>query len=612
MFSLRSVSQMRSPDAALESVWPRIAIGSRVSWYAIGLGCSLGLAFGLRLVGLTWGFPHEFHVDEELVVNLSQRFKGSGSLNPESSSYGALPLYLLAFASAAATQTISFLQTLLPMPIHSAPPLYVARLLSALESLATVWLTAELGRRLFGRSIALVTALLLGVCLLPVREAHFGTVDTLLLALVTLALLLGERIARRGLWKNYFQVSVAIALAAATKIVALLVLAPIALAHGWKEITGREMPLRIQWKRHLQALLVVTVLVTVLWLALNPYLLLDPDIYFNLDRNDSLHTQSLVVRGQLPVLYTLQFANETPYLYVITNLLRSAMGLPLEILALAGAGYSLWRLLCSLKFFDLARAKSIHSSETTNFADAYLLCWLFMYFFIAGSWHAQFVRYALPLIPVLCLLASRLLVDLWNGGRTARALSVALGVGVFAASLGYTLAYLQIYREPDVRLTTVAWLKGHVPAGSSILVEKDEAVFLHRSEYRKGYGLWDTDFHWRIWNPYEIDGVKSVRYQAPAVSAARTRAYLQSLLTTDYIVLSPSWRNRFLAAPELFPAQAEFYKNLFSENSGYRLMRSFKVNPRLGPLVWSDDDAEITFRMFDHPDVYVFARDAAR
>jgi 4-amino-4-deoxy-L-arabinose transferase-like glycosyltransferase len=487
----------------------------------------------------------------------------------------------------------------------------VARLLSALESLATVCLTAELARRLFGRSVAILTALFLAISLLPVREAHFGTVDSLLVALVMLTLLLGERLARRGSWRDYLNVSVALALAAATKIIALLAFAPIVLAHAWKQIDRSEpSPARRGARSGLVRLLFIVATVGAIWLALNPYALLDPQIYWDLDRNSSLRTQSLVVRGELPVLYTLHFINETPYWYVIADLLRWGMGLPLELLALAGVGYSLWRLLRSMGF---GGKKTEQEQATAAFADAYLLSWLLIYVLVVGSWYAQFVRYALPLVPVLCLLAGRLVVALWQrGSGVARIVSAALAVSVFVSSLGYTVAYLQIYRRPDVRIAATEWLKRHVPAGSSILIEKDEALFLHRNEYRKAYGLTDDRYRWQVWNPYEIDGVKSVRYQPPAVSEARTRAYLETLLTTDYVVISQAWRDRFLAAAARFPAQAEFYRDLFGEKKAYRLARAFNVHPQLGPLIWPDDGAEMTFRLFDHPTIYVFSRDAER
>jgi hypothetical protein len=183
-----------------------------------------------------------------------------------------------------------------------------------------------------------------------------------------------------------------------------------------------------------------------------------------------------------------------------------------------------------------------------------------------------------------------------------------VSAGVFAAGLAYTLAYLGIYRGPDVRLATAAWLRGTAPAGSSILVEKDEGLFFHREEYRKAYGL--SGYRWQVWNPYEIDGVKSVRYQAPAVSPDQTSAHLERLLTTDYVVISSFWRERFMAAAERFPAQVDFYRRLFDQQAGYHLVRIFSSHPRLGSFIWRDDSSEITFRLFDHPTIYVFARDS--
>jgi hypothetical protein len=610
MLIFRPISHTPSADVALPTAPPQAVLRSRIDWYTAGLAGSLALALGLRVSGLTWGFPHRFHIDEDFVLSVTEslieRFSATGSLKPEVTSYGALPLYLLALASTLASQVISAAQTIVPLPIHSAPPLYVARLLSALEGLATVWLTAELARRLFGRSVALLTALFLGVCLLPVREAHFGTVDTLLVALISLTLLSGEQIARRGARTDYVNAGVTLALAASTKVVGLLLLAPLVVAHVYHRAQRAESsPVSARTQGGLAGLVWMMIVAGAVWLALNPYILLDPDIYLDLDRNSSLRTQGLVVQGQLPVLYTLQFANVIPYLYVITNLLRWGMGLPLEILALCGITYGLWRVLSS------ARAR--HASEgkwpAAVFADVFLLSWLLAYFVVLGSSYAQFIRYALPLTPVLCLLSSRLLVDLCRSpSRAVRALGIAAAAGVFASSLIYTLGYLAMYQKPDVRVTASAWLKRHVPAESSILVEKDETLFLHRNDYRKAYGLSEYPYRWQLWNPYEVDGVKSVRYQAPSVSEERTRAHLAALLTADYIVVGSMWRERFLAAPALFPAQAEFYQRLFNGDAGYRLMRTFRVQPKLGLWVWSEDDSELTFRLFDHPTVFVFAR----
>jgi len=586
-------------------------------------GAVLLLALLLRLVGLTWGFPHSFNVDESHVVylasQLAQRFAQTGSLDPQASSYGALPLYLLALSTALADQALAWLKTLMATPFDSAPMLYIGRLLAALSSTATVGLTMALAARLYrhptdeagGRRVALGSGLLLAICLLPVREAHFGTVDSLLVALMMLALLLGERLARRGAWRDYALAGAAVALAMSVKIGAGLLAAPLLAAHLAQ--TRRQLNRPASWG--IPQLLLCGLVVVGLWLALNPYAVLNPATYFDLDRNDSVRTQGLVVAGSLPVLYTAQFDGTPRFLYALTNWLRYGFGLPLTALSLAAVGGGFWRLW-QARGRRPAAGKPHAIAPTASerppawFADAYILTWLLAYTVVAGGAYAKFIRYALPLAPPLCILGGRLLAAWWAGWHPAapkrgwqtmsgRALALILA----GAGLLHTLAYVQIYRQPDARLQAVSWIQQQAPAGASILVEKDEGLLLHKAESE--YGL--TGYNWRVWNPYEVDGVTSVRYLAPAVSPGQTAAYLDSLLTTDYVIVGNSWAERFTAAAARFPAQAAFYRRLFAGESGYRLVKTFRVIPQLGPWAWDDSGAELTFRLFDHPAVFIFA-----
>ncbi len=575
----------------------------RHGWFGLALGGAIVLAVVLRAIGLTWGFPHSLNVDEAHVVylasQLTARFQASGSLDPQASSYGALPLYLLALATGLAEQALLWLKSFLPIPFDSAPMLYVGRLLSLLASTATVVLTAALAGRLFGRGVAWLSALLLAVSLLPVREAHFATVDSLLVAGSALTLWLGVGIAQRGAWRDYLATGLALALAMATKIGAVVLLAPILVAH----LSAVWAPPR-QLTRHWARLLALGLTAVAVWLLLNPYALLDPAGYFDLDRNDSVRTQGLVVRGDLPVLYTLQFEGTRPYLYALTNWLPWGLGVPLEAAAVLGVGYSAWRVVRPRTGGGL----SPQGVTPGWFADAYLLAWLLAYFMTTGGWYAKFIRYALPLIPVLCLLAGRLLADAWTRAGARGRWAVALAAGAVAlSSLAYTAGYVGLYVQPDTRLAAAAWIRANIPAGASVLVEKDEGIFMH--EAGELYGL--DDRNWRVWNPYQIDGVASARYQAPPVSEAQTRAYLQQLLTTDYVIVGTSWAERFRAGAARFPAQAEFYARLFAGDAGYRLIQTFQVYPHLGPLTWPDDTAELTFRLFDHPTIYVFKKAGA-
>ncbi|MGB3218411.1 MAG: hypothetical protein WBD79_13525, partial [Anaerolineae bacterium] len=123
----------RLQSRTAELVWRLLSL-IRIARFSLLTGGILLLALLLRLVGLTWGFPHSFNVYESHVVylasQLAQRFAQTGSLDPQASSYGALPLYLLALSTALADGALTWLKTLVALPFDSAPMLYVGRLLA--------------------------------------------------------------------------------------------------------------------------------------------------------------------------------------------------------------------------------------------------------------------------------------------------------------------------------------------------------------------------------------------------------------------------------------------------------------------------------------------------
>jgi len=91
----------------------------------------------------------------------------------------------------------------------------------------------------------------------------------------------------------------------------------------------------------------------------------------------------------------------------------------------------------------------------------------------------------------------------------------------------------------------------------------------------------------------------------PAVVRERLYASLEGV---DYIIISNTWMERFLSLPEEFPAEFEFYSRLQEGTLGFRLVKVFKVYPEFLGVRIVDDAAELSFRIFDHPAVYVFKR----
>ncbi|MDH7486795.1 MAG: glycosyltransferase family 39 protein [Anaerolineae bacterium] len=577
------------------------------------LALVLLLAAAARFYGFTWGRPYALHVDESyvlsLVYRLARQWASEHSLNPHASSYGTLPLYLLLLVQQAARLIVALLGA--AFGVDSVPLLYLGRLISALLGTATVGLIYDLGRRLYSRAAGLLGAGFLALAVLAVRECHFYTVDTMLVFWVTLAIWAGALVRQRGRWRDVLAYGVCMALAMSTKIVAALLVVPLLVAIMTSPVAGgmpsgpsEDCGLRnAEWgmenrpsiTRHRRSpkqavvyALLGLVLALLVWLVLNPYAVLDYGNYFNFDHNDDLLVQAAVVQGTLRPLYTLHFEGTPPYLYMITNWLPWSLGWPLEVLALAGLLYAMLR--------------AVRGAQ----GDWLVLAWLLPYLLVAGSWYAKFIRYALPLVPLLCLLAGRLAVDMYRKaqGWPARAVVGLLATGVLAASLFYVLAYLHIYAYPDTRVQALRWIRQHVSPGATILVERDFALQLDKMEtlYRIG------DYRLTVLDHYNIAGVEGVLFQAPEVSAERKRHAIQSMLVTEFVILGDTWRERFLPLRGEYPAEAAFYEALFSGEAGYKLIAAFEAHPQLGPWTINDDTAEQSFRLFDHPRIYVFAR----
>ena len=125
-----------------------------------------------------------------------------------------------------------------------------------------------------------------------------------------------------------------------------------------------------------------------------------------------------------------------------------------------------------------------------------------------------------------------------------------------------------------------------------------------------------------IWDPvgerhdyFRLFGLDTYRYlYDPRHSPEAKRSYIeQRLALADYIVMDDTYVQFY----EHLPASEhgvvkQYYEDLFAGRLGFRLMRTFKVYPRLGGVDINDDGAELTFRLFDHPRVFVFMRSRPR
>ena len=541
--------------------------------FCLVLGCALRFA-GLTRGDTSFVLPgpdqpagdrafYHFHPDETTLVQAA--LNPIDPFAPELTRYGTLPVYLL-------RGILELNQVLLGRDFKSQESpddvryVYItARILAALASCLTLYLVWLAGIRWFGEITGLFAVFIAAVAPLAIQLAHFYTVDGLftLLVLAAVHALLNalEKDDRR--W--FVWAGVLIGLSGAVRLIGL--------STGLVLLAGHLIR-----KRHVKAVLDhrlwMAGLASVLaLLALQPFLVTDRDQIFQSDLGYALS----IAGGDLHA-WSLFDVHTVPFLYHWTDLWPLGVGWPLTILFILGISLGLLK---------------------TNHHKGLILLWAGIYFAAIGGLHTKPIRYLLPLLPLLALLAADFCVWFIGSARFVRVRKLAVGIcaAVFLYSALYGAAFAGIYIREDSRIQAARWINEHVPARSSIGLER--GAFSMR-------GMIDPE-------KYSIGAFPALLlFQFRGFATCRGELYWleKQLASLDYLAITDVNRyQHFTAVPELIPGGAAFYEALVEGELGFDLVRRFKNYPTIGGLEFRDDGSEPTFTGFDHPAVMVFRKD---
>jgi YYY domain-containing protein len=564
---------------------------------AVPVALSLILFLGgfLRFTGRNWDEGQYLHPDERFLTmvatgiswpgSISEYFDSARSpLNPYNYEsfptfiYGTFPLFLGKLVGDLTGNNVYG-------NFHLA-----ARSLSATFDLLTILLVFLVGRRLFGAGIGLVAALLQSLTVLNIQLAHFGTFDTFVttfcLATFYFALLANDR----GRWWDFTLAGIFAGLAIATKLSALPILAVVALPlveqlrqHGpdayWRRTAKRGLPVLLG---------VALAVITAVWTfrISQPYAFAGPSPFdFSLDSRWTLDVERwrVVQSGESDPPPSTQWANRTPLLFVVDNLVRWGMGPALGITALIALGLGLVRLLTARRWPPTWMV--------------ILIGWPLFHIVYYGFAFLKTMRYLVPAYPFLVLLAAAALVGLSQRGvrrTTSRwrweSLPLLIMVG---ATAFYAFAFTSIYTTPTTRVAASEWIYENVPAGSFVLAEHwDDGVPLALPG-SPGPGI--------------FVGQQLELYHAD--NAEKLGQMLIQLENADYIFITS---NRLYGSipriPERYPMTIEYYRMLFSGELGFDLVQTFTSRPELLGIEFNDDNAEEAFTVYDHPKVLIFEK----
>jgi hypothetical protein len=415
-------------------------------WAWPALAGVLTVAICLRVWGVAQGLPYVYNLDEsDHFVPHAVAMFGHG-LNPHYFANPPALTYLLHlvfgvwFGGAGGVARA-----------HAQHPedLYVlARVITAALGTAAVWLLYLLGSRLFGRGVGLLAAAIEAVAFLPVFYGHLALNDVPALAPLTLSLFGAAGVLRRGRALDYLIAGVGLGLACATKYTAGIVLLPLLAAIASRYLQREGEPPGGGPSAPAGIAIAAGGALAAFVLA-NPYSLLD----YHAFHRGLVHQSTLSGEAQ------------------------GKLGAPRG----GGLPYYLWSLTWGLGWVPalaaLGGALSVWRSERR-------LGWLLVpapivFLLFMGLQGRYFGRWLLPILPILCLLAAVFalqLAELLAARLRRRPRMRPLLIGLAAAALCaqgavYSVHASLVLSRADTRNLTRAWMVGHVPAGSRIVVE---------------------------------------------------------------------------------------------------------------------------------------------
>ncbi len=322
-----------------------------------------------RLWALGFGLPHPAaRPDEEAVGAMAGSYYDG---NFEQTIFTYPPLFILVVAGALwivsrdVSSTLSWMNIRLGLSDPStAAERIVARFLSAAAGVASVWLLFRIGTRLFGRPTAFVAAACLALAFLHVRDSHFGVTDVPMTCMVLVGFLAIVKLSESGSRRDLVAAGIWTGLAVATKYNAALLVLPACFAI-------LNDPLRRPIRIRLGRAVAFAAIMAAAFVIVCPFAVLSYEKFLA----DLMDVSRHLADGHGPDL-------GRGWTYHLTTTLRYGLGLPLLAAGILGLPLMVWRegrrgILVAL--FPVA------------------------YYALIGSGRTVFARYALPLVPFLCL-----------------------------------------------------------------------------------------------------------------------------------------------------------------------------------------------------------------
>lgn len=535
-------------------------------WELLFLVCLFAAAFAIRSIGIGWGLPGQnysysvFLADEPGVL-YSSLVLGQGYYRHELQNYPffyylsffVFGFYFFAGLVAGHFQGLSDFKA--QYILDRGQFLIMGRIFIIFVASLTVVLTYELAKRLFGRTVAIISSLFMLLSFGHIVYSKVFRLDSFLPFIYLCVFYLIVRLAQsntRRLWP-YVLAGFALAFAVATKVTGWAILIPYLLL-PFVGTDGR-WSLRPRIDRRY---------VFSIYIAVCTYIVMVAPVLNEVPSEVS----SAVGRLSKETTYIGNPANLSPYRYSIvwhlTKTLPAQMGSTIYPFAILGL---------PLLVFD----------RRHRLAAVFILAALVSYLGPIGYAIRTAWRDVLPILPLLSVVAaygllraSELIAPRLHDSVGRDKLALAVTAVVLLMPVANIYRQKQLILQPDTRDIATSWIEEHVPAGSHIAVETYGPSIMD-SSYRENVVDYvnengSTDGRVILPGPtYAVTALNAKRLETKGSADPQTVYEFITENNTDYLILSSGSYARYYndATESLHPemaAEAQAYYDLVASN----------------------------------------------
>ena len=538
---------------------------TRTSFVAIVIICVF--LFFSRLYNLGWGAPFYFHPDERNIAFSITQLRFPSQMNPHFFAYGSFPLYVIYFTSIIYSFILCILQVqntchaLLSPSFESI--ILSSRFLSAVLGILLIPSIFLIGKKIKDTTTGFIASTLAVFSTGLIQYAHFGTFEMWLTFLALWLFYFCLSFMKSNNIRDYIISSIIFGLLLATKISILsLFIGPLFI---FINSNTKGINFSLYLISSIKRLFGFCLIVSVVFIVTSPFVILDFLSFYA-----SIHYESRVALGTLPVFYTGSFYNTLPVIFQF-----------LYIYPFITNPFSTVFFICALPFFLITIIKKP--------SRPYLLLIIFycLLFFPQAFLFTKWTRYIIPTLPFLYLLLGIVLSEIKKTWIKTFYITLVIISFFYSSLFLYT-----VYIKSDTRQLARLWATQHIPASNHILTEVYDLGILPFNNFFSNITLF---------NFYNLDDRGS------------KEQYVLSniLMTTDTIVL-PSQRiirNRLLQE-ESFPKGNFFYNNLLHNKNSFEKIYETpcdifcKILYNGNPIF----SVEETATVFDRPTVFIFQK----